>query len=144
MTQGGNRTKNCTEVRMMFQAGPAVYRKDIATKDINSLKVLRLTLQKILLILRHKNCVDFFFLCCSARAANEVNHAKWLAKVRLNTRDQLVYRLLKSFTIVWKREQFKRKQMAKTNDEYQRGDWALVDLTIFCCKSTRMTPPFRN
>ena len=39
MTQGGNRTKNCTEVRMMFQAGPAVYQKDIATKDIKSLKV---------------------------------------------------------------------------------------------------------
>lgn len=138
MTQGGNGSKNCTEVRMMFQAGPAVYRNDIATKDINSLKVLRLTLQKILLILRHKNCVDFFFLCCCARVTNEVNHAKWLVKVRLNTRDQLVYRLLKSFTIVWKRE------MAKINDEYQTRDWALVDLTIFFCKSNRMTPPFRN
>ena len=42
MTHGGNGSKNCTEVRMMFRSGPAVYEKEIATKDINSLKVMRL------------------------------------------------------------------------------------------------------
>ncbi|KAL9982591.1 hypothetical protein ACROYT_G004653 [Oculina patagonica] len=38
ITQGGGRSKNCSEVRRMFQSGPAVYQKEIATKDVNNLK----------------------------------------------------------------------------------------------------------
>ena len=30
--------KNCTEMRMLFNSGPAIYRDDIATKDVNKLK----------------------------------------------------------------------------------------------------------
>ena len=29
---------NCTEMRMLFSSGPAVYRDDIATRDVNKLK----------------------------------------------------------------------------------------------------------
>ncbi|KAL9967844.1 hypothetical protein ACROYT_G026142 [Oculina patagonica] len=29
---------NCTEVRMLFNSGPAIYRDDIATRDVNKLK----------------------------------------------------------------------------------------------------------
>ena len=42
ITQGGGRSKNCSEVRRMFQAGPAVYTKEIATKDVDCLKVTNL------------------------------------------------------------------------------------------------------
>ena len=30
--------KNCTEMRMLFNSGPAVYRDDIATRDVKKLK----------------------------------------------------------------------------------------------------------
>ena len=30
--------KNCSEMRMLFNSGPAIYRDDIATRDINKLK----------------------------------------------------------------------------------------------------------
>ena len=30
--------KNCTEMRMLFNSGPAVYRDDIATRDVHNLK----------------------------------------------------------------------------------------------------------
>ncbi|XP_078377998.1 capsule biosynthesis protein CapA-like [Oculina patagonica] len=30
--------KNCTEMRMLFNSGPAIYRDDIATRDVNKLK----------------------------------------------------------------------------------------------------------
>ena len=30
--------KNCTEMRMLFNSGPAVYRDDIATRDVHKLK----------------------------------------------------------------------------------------------------------
>ena len=34
--------KNCTEMRMLFNSGPAVYRDDIATRDVNKLKQVSL------------------------------------------------------------------------------------------------------
>ena len=30
--------KNCTEMRMLFNSGPAIYRDDIATQDVQHLK----------------------------------------------------------------------------------------------------------
>ena len=30
--------KNCTEMRMLFNSGPAIYRDDIATRDVQHLK----------------------------------------------------------------------------------------------------------
>ena len=33
-----SRNQNCTEMRMMFNSGPAIYRDDIATRDVNKLK----------------------------------------------------------------------------------------------------------
>ena len=48
---------NCSEVRRMFQAGPAVYTKEIATKDVNSLKVTIFDLSKEMksVVLKHNN-----------------------------------------------------------------------------------------
>ena len=31
--------KNCSEIRMEFNSGPAIYKNDIAAKDIKNLKV---------------------------------------------------------------------------------------------------------
>lgn len=73
MTQGGNGSKNCTEVRMMFRSGPAVYQKEIVTKDVNSLKVMR----KIKNSLTDTTMPIFFEL-----RALQLNHAKWLAKLK--------------------------------------------------------------
>ena len=33
-----SKNKNCTEIRMLFSSGPAIYRDDIATRDVNKLK----------------------------------------------------------------------------------------------------------
>ncbi|KAL9967849.1 hypothetical protein ACROYT_G026147 [Oculina patagonica] len=33
-----SKNKNCTEMRMLFNSGPAIYRDDIATRDVNKLK----------------------------------------------------------------------------------------------------------
>ena len=30
--------KNCTQMRMLFNSGPAIYREDIATREVNKLK----------------------------------------------------------------------------------------------------------
>jgi len=49
MTQGGktNRTRNCTELRSLFKAGPAIYKTEIATEDVNRLKVRKPIKKKI-------------------------------------------------------------------------------------------------
>ena len=39
--------KNCSEMRLLFYAGPAVYRGDIATRDVTKLKEVCLILFKI-------------------------------------------------------------------------------------------------
>lgn len=31
--------KNCSQMRMLFTSGPAIYRDDVATRDVNKLKV---------------------------------------------------------------------------------------------------------
>ncbi|XP_078378200.1 capsule biosynthesis protein CapA-like [Oculina patagonica] len=33
-----SKNENCTEMRMLFNSGPAIYRDDIATRDVNKLK----------------------------------------------------------------------------------------------------------
>ena len=33
-----SKNMNCTEMRMLFNSGPAIYRNDIATRDVNKLK----------------------------------------------------------------------------------------------------------
>ena len=34
----GYKSKNCSEMRLLFNAGPAVYQDDIATRDVQKLK----------------------------------------------------------------------------------------------------------
>ena len=43
--------KNCSEMRLLFYAGPAVYRDDIATRDVTKLKEVFLFYSKLLITL---------------------------------------------------------------------------------------------
>lgn len=53
ITQSSPRYKNCSEVRKMFKSGAALYQKEIATKDINDLKV---TTYLVLLYILNRLC----------------------------------------------------------------------------------------
>ena len=33
-----SKNKNCTEMRMLYNSGPAIYTDDIATRDVNNLR----------------------------------------------------------------------------------------------------------
>ena len=37
--------KNCSQMRMLFTSGSAIYRDDVATRDINKFKVLTAVLK---------------------------------------------------------------------------------------------------
>ena len=39
--------KNCTEMRMLFNSGPAIYRDNIATRDVKKLKQVKHTQTRI-------------------------------------------------------------------------------------------------